>query len=131
MNATSLHVPGHWECPHCGFQQIKSILAPGGVYTDTAPPLEPCPNDGRDMIPLTWQRACENQEKVLTQLLDQITERNEAIADLNQRLIDRTTGMLDVIQAQQLEIAKWKSAHSEVSRELLSAAAKTNDQDQP
>lgn len=47
----------------------------------------------------------------------------EEVADLNQRLIDRTTGMQDLIQAQQLEIARWKAAHKEISRELLRAVA--------
>lgn len=55
------------------------------------------------------------------QLERELTAKDEAIADLNQRLIDRTEGMLATIQSQQLEIAKWKSAHRAVSRELLSS----------
>jgi hypothetical protein len=51
---------------------------------------------------------------------------NKAVADiaeLNQRLIDRTTGMQDLIQEQQLEIAKWKSAYQKASGELLAFLA--------
>jgi hypothetical protein len=51
----------------------------------------------------------------------EMAAKNEAIADLNQRLIDRTSGMLDLIQAQQLEIAQWKAA-LRAARDILAQA---------
>lgn len=44
-----------------------------------------------------------------------------AITDLNQRLIDRTSGLLDLVQAQALEIATWKRRNRESVRCLMEA----------
>ncbi len=46
-----------------------------------------------------------------------------AIADLNQRLIDRTTGFMQTLGQQALEIAHWKAAHTTAQQELLKISA--------
>lgn len=112
MKATDLHVPGHWECPQCGFQQIRSILSPQGIGTDTRPHLEPCPNDGQDMVPLTWKRACEHQEKLITQLLQRDTENSEAIAELNERGSSHLISMLNLAGRLTRELAASKQLHT-------------------
>jgi len=49
------------------------------------------------------------------------------VAELNQRLIDRTTGMQEVIQAQQLEIARLKSKLQETITHLRSSTNEGSD----
>ena len=73
---------------------------------------------------------CESDESCSNELVDkdfarelerELTEAREAIADLNRRLIDRTSGFLDLIQAQQLEIALLKS-QARTAREIIEQA---------
>lgn len=62
---SALYVPGLWECPKCGFTQQNRVLhaQSGAVSVNTAPELRPCPNDGRDMQPVTWQSLAEFSQK--------------------------------------------------------------------
>lgn len=51
-----LHVPGMWRCPKCSFIQQNAYMRPdGSTSANTTPELRPCPNDGHDMIPVTWE----------------------------------------------------------------------------
>lgn len=75
------------------------------------------------MIPLTWQRACENQEKVLTHLLDQITTKDEAIAELNTRCSSHLISMMNLASRLTLEVAKWKLRYRHACREMLRSTA--------
>jgi hypothetical protein len=70
MNITDLTVPGVWRCPKCRFTQVNQTLAPDGIGADTRPHLWPCPNDGRDMVPVTWREHAADLEKMLIQRLD-------------------------------------------------------------
>lgn len=67
-------VPGMWECPKCNFTLTKNILAPAGVFVDQKPHIEPCPNDGRDMVPLTWKKLADDLSKVTEQKLTENVE---------------------------------------------------------
>lgn len=62
-------VPGMWECPKCSFTLTKNILAAAGVFVDQKPHIEPCPNDGRDMVPLTWKKLADDLSEVTEQKL--------------------------------------------------------------
>lgn len=70
-NDPNLYVPGMWQCPQCGFVQQNSILAPNGVFANAAPELRPCPNDGRDMNPVTWKHYAEQADAWGGKLLKQ------------------------------------------------------------
>ena len=70
MNITDLTVPGVWRCPKCQFTQVNQTLAPNGVGADTRPHLWPCPNDGRDMVPVTWREHAADLEKMLDTMLN-------------------------------------------------------------
>lgn len=63
-------MPGAWECKECGFVLNKSILSVNGVFANTSPLNEICPNDGKLMVPVTYKsafggllKACETQIK--------------------------------------------------------------------
>lgn len=70
MNIADLTVPGVWRCPKCQFTQVNQTLAPDGIGADTRPHLFPCPNDGRDMVPVTWREHAEELELRLIGVLD-------------------------------------------------------------
>ncbi len=70
MNIKEIQVPGVWRCPQCRFTQHNQILAPDGIGVDTRPHLLPCPNDGRDMVPLTWRDHAADLQQVLETLLN-------------------------------------------------------------
>lgn len=74
MEASKLFVPGMWECPQCGFTQMNNVLSPAGVFASTTPELRPCPNDGRDMQPVTWEKHAKQLEKSFGEVLDERTE---------------------------------------------------------
>jgi len=78
MNITDLTVPGVWRCPKCQFTQVNQTLAPDGIGADTRPHLFPCPNDGRDMVPVTWREHAADLEKMLQTALD--NQCNEVIS---------------------------------------------------
>ncbi|WP_395741051.1 hypothetical protein [Prosthecobacter sp.] len=70
MNASELFVPGMWQCPQCRFIQQNNVISPAGVFASKAPELRPCPNDGRDMQPVTWREYAEQTDKTLGKILD-------------------------------------------------------------
>lgn len=80
MEASKLFVPGMWECPQCGFVQMNNVLSPAGVFASTAPELRPCPNDGRDMQPVTWEKHAKGLDEMLGKVLD---EREWLLKQLN------------------------------------------------
>lgn len=101
MKASDLYVPGLWRCPQCGFIQHNQILAPTGVFASTAPELRPCPNDGRDMQPVTWREHAKDLEKTLDTILDgqcnEVTSRVEHIRGgmgLDTVLVTMQTGLV-------------------------------------
>jgi hypothetical protein len=49
-------VPGEFKCPKCGFVIMKSVLyaESGNIARDTRDTLEPCPNDGEILRPVTF-----------------------------------------------------------------------------
>lgn len=54
-------VPGEFKCPECGFVLMKSILNPTtlAVSRDSTDRLEPCPNDGAILRPVSYREALE------------------------------------------------------------------------
>jgi len=52
-------------------------------------------------------------------LVVRMVTHRATVDDFNQRLIDRTSGLLDLVQAQALEIATWKRRHREAVRALM------------
>lgn len=65
-----LYVPGCWICPQCSFQQHNAHMTPDGrVSANTKPEMRPCPNDGRDMIPLTWQQLAKESQAVALRMI--------------------------------------------------------------
>ena len=59
MNKEQPTVPGEFACPECGFVLTKSVLNPttGQCGRDVADRLEPCPNDGTILRPVTYAEA--------------------------------------------------------------------------
>lgn len=66
-----VYAPGIWECPQCGFTWQKNILSPAGCFADARVNLEPCPNDGRDMVPVTWKKLSQDNYDASLRLLDE------------------------------------------------------------
>lgn len=117
MEASKLFVPGMWECPQCGFTQMNNVLSPAGVFASTAPELRPCPNDGWDMQPVTWEGYAKQILKTCSQMIDEREKDRLAIEELNERLIERQESFL----AQLVRIeAVWR----EKMRATLLAAEK-------
>lgn len=54
-------VPGLWRCKTCHFEQIRFILAVdcGEILANTEILMDPCPNDGDMMFPVTWKEQYE------------------------------------------------------------------------
>ena len=83
--------PGVWVCDKCGFTQFKSILHTqnGAISTDARPHLEPCPNDGRDMRPVTWKERCEDLAKICEgQILRAVKAEARIVQLEHERFID-------------------------------------------
>lgn len=70
MNINEIQVPGVWRCPQCHFTQHNRTLSLSGIHANTAPELRPCPNDGRDMVPLTWKEHCADLEQMFDKMLN-------------------------------------------------------------
>jgi hypothetical protein len=71
MEASKLFVPGLWECPQCGFTQQNSTLSPAGVFASEKPELRPCPNDGRDLVAVTWETYAKQLLKTFGQVMNE------------------------------------------------------------
>jgi hypothetical protein len=59
------YVPGVWQCRTCNFVQVKSILAVnlGEILADRETHMDPCPNEGDVMFPVTWKEYYEQAAK--------------------------------------------------------------------
>jgi NTP pyrophosphatase (non-canonical NTP hydrolase) len=75
LSSLPVYMPGDWKCDGCGFTQHNRVLAPNGVFADMKPELRACPNDGRDMRPVTWKEASEENYQAAMRFLN---ERDEA-----------------------------------------------------
>lgn len=55
---SKVYIPGTWYCPQCQFQVNKRILyaKSGNVGIDHRNEGEKCPNDGTELLPLTWEQ---------------------------------------------------------------------------
>ena len=61
------------------------------------------------------------------QLERELAEAQEAIADLNQRLIDRTTGFMQTLGQQSLEIAALKQERDAARAEVIKLEAQIEE----
>lgn len=70
MLREGLNVPGDWYCPKCKFQQHFRILraSDGAVGISNESP-GPCPNDGEEMLPVTWKMAAGDAEACIERLM--------------------------------------------------------------
>ena len=55
------NVPGHWRCPKCSFYNVRSVISAssGEVSRDPRTGRSVCPNDGADMVAVTWDELTE------------------------------------------------------------------------
>lgn len=76
----SIHVPGTWFCPKCGFECHKNILhaQSGAVTVDDQEKFELCPNDMTRMERLTWKAHAEGLEKAIGNWADRLGAIREA-----------------------------------------------------
>lgn len=77
-------VPGHSECPKCGFYLVQSILHPGGISPDKKTPPQ-CPNDGTEMISVRWMKHCQNMQKGQEAILERAVRSEEELTRLKSR----------------------------------------------
>jgi hypothetical protein len=91
-------VPGMWMCPTCEFQLTKSFISPDltKVGVNRNDDCELCPNDGARMIPLSWKRACENQEKFIADLFKRLDSKHKYLENAD---------FIEIIQKHAGEIA--------------------------
>ena len=116
-----VYLPNHWQCPKCNFYQVNSIMHPNGICADKRTP-ENCPNDGTEMMPVTWKQNAQDgaegnrqaferfdKEKIaLETLLSKMREEIQEIksyADRNRNLSDNSP--------------KWAENVSEACKEIL------------
>lgn len=66
-------MPGHFKCPKCNFYLIqKSInlnLDIVGMNTETP---DNCPNDGTEMLGVTWREHVKNQDEAINSLINRL-----------------------------------------------------------
>ena len=74
-------VPGHSECPRCSFYCVQSILHPNGISPDKRIP-DQCPNDGTEMMPVTWFKHTRNMQIGQEEILARAIKAEEKIASL-------------------------------------------------
>lgn len=83
-----IYVPGHWQCPKCNFYQVNSILHPNGISADRRMP-EQCPNDGTEMIAVTWKQNAQDGhagQQRLSQVLNELEEKISILTKENEDL---------------------------------------------
>lgn len=73
-----IYVPGHWQCPKCSFYQVSSILHPNGISPNRETP-EQCPNDGTEMMPVTWRQNAQDGRAGQERLMERINELEQTI----------------------------------------------------
>lgn len=96
MNTSSdikeyLYVPGTWRCPKCGFTLTMSVMhvESGNVGVDLAVPTEPCPNDGRDLQPVTWKERCAELAAMCEQQMKRAADAESALERLSRQVEKR------------------------------------------
>lgn len=78
-----VYLPNHWQCPKCNFYQVNLILAPEGIFADKKTP-EQCPNDGTEMMPVSWKQNAQDGRTVQDRLMQIINEKDKAIFRLRE-----------------------------------------------
>lgn len=86
------YVPGQFYCPKCDFLLCQSILHPNGISAYNSTPQN-CPNDGTEMMALTWKQyalaANKSGEELLNRLMHSEKLKKELIAALQYIAYDR------------------------------------------
>lgn len=107
-----IYAPGMWKCPHCNFRQHNAVIAPNGVFANDKPELRPCPNDGRDMVPVTWKELAKENEAIAikymnenTHLADHLRESRQCKKNIQEReaLIEVENARLDEDRKKKLQ----------------------------
>ena len=89
----TIYVPGHHQCPKCHFYLQKSILHPNGMSADRSMP-ENCPNDGTEMLPVTWKQNAQDGRAGQDRLMEIINEKDtrlaayEKVAKMTRKVLD-------------------------------------------
>lgn len=73
-----IYLPNHWQCPKCNFYQVNSILAPNGIFADKKTP-ENCPNDGTEMLPVSWKQNAQDGREGNDRLMANITDLSQKL----------------------------------------------------
>lgn len=66
-------IPGSFRCPKCGFVLTKTVINVTTGETGTREQErqgEPCPNDGTDMVHVTYKEQCEYLSERLIEELE-------------------------------------------------------------
>lgn len=112
--ATADFVPGYWMCRTCNFRLQKRIIGAHAVGDDTAVHMEPCPNDGDVMFPVTWKEYSAGLELFLEQKMAELMPRHSegSAAIARERL-------------RQIESEGWTAEHDDLQPQggLAQAAA--------
>lgn len=65
-------VPGIWMCRTCNFTMHKRIIGKKDIASDTGIHVEPCPNDGDVMFPVSWKEYSEGAELFAEQKMEEL-----------------------------------------------------------
>src|SRR3990167_2853291 len=84
---SKVYLPNHWRCPKCKFYQVNSILAPDGIFADKRTP-EQCPNDGTEMMPVSWKENAQDGREGQDRLME-IINKKEAQLSAQAQVIGR------------------------------------------
>lgn len=76
-------VPGVVRCSFCNFQlqRMNLYVQSGNIGAGTSQ-IEPCPNDGNPMLPVTWEEEARSCWKALEGLFDRAFAAEQALIAL-------------------------------------------------
>lgn len=83
-------VPGHSECPKCGFHLVQSILHPNGISPNLETPQQ-CPNDGTEMISVSWIKHSQNMQKGQEAILERAVRAESTNAEMEKEKLNLLT----------------------------------------
>lgn len=78
-------MPGQFRCALCGFQLSKQTISMASGRVGTTPQdrqSEPCPNDGTDMVHVTYREQLEAYSARLTEEFDRRDVAEAKVAEL-------------------------------------------------
>lgn len=111
----ALHVPGIWSCPKCGFTQHNRTLsaANGAIGVNCRPELRPCPNDGRDMQPVTWKELAKSNSRCAERIAGNYVAL-QRVAEGAEHMLRSLIAVRDGVPTERLEemATALKTAHS-------------------